>query len=98
MPMLQVEHILPMEILQLSTLILLVFGRRNLSPFQRLQLLGANVTLTYHPNGGEGTMSSRTEPIGSKFNLDANAFTRTGHTFQGWSTRQDGGGGLMVDL
>ena len=59
-------------------------------PIPVVEITGAEVDLIYHPNGGEGTMNPRTEPIGKTFNLDANAFTRTGFTFQGWSTSATG--------
>jgi len=59
-------------------------------PIPVVEITGAEVDLIYHPNGGEGTMNPRTEPTGKTFNLDANAFTRTGFTFQGWSTSATG--------
>ncbi|MGI6468398.1 MAG: VWA domain-containing protein [Syntrophomonadaceae bacterium] len=59
-------------------------------PIPAVTVTGANAILFYHPNGGEGTMDPRTAPIGMTFNLDPNAFTRDGYTFQGWSITQDG--------
>jgi len=43
-------------------------------------------TLTYDKNGGDGEMSPQTVVKGESINLLANAFTKTGYTFVGWST------------
>ena len=69
-----------------------IYGDPAEKPFPILAVTGtgANAILFYHPNGGEGTMDPRTAPIGMTFNLDPNAFTRDGYTFQGWSITQDG--------
>lgn len=48
------------------------------------------VTVTFNANGGSGTMSDQTIPYNTATALDANAFTRTGYTFQGWATEQSG--------
>lgn len=48
------------------------------------------VTVTFNANGGEGTMSDQTIPYNTATALDANTFTRTGYTFQGWATEQSG--------
>ena len=55
---------------------------------------GTGITKTYevtfNANGGEGAMYSQTFAHGVKQALSANAFTREGHTFVGWSTSADG--------
>ena len=47
-------------------------------------------TVTFKPNGGEGTMSSQTFTHGVAQTIKANAFTREGRTFAGWATSADG--------
>ncbi len=64
---------------------------------------GAVVTLTaswqrgkyeirYNANGGTGKMDSQTGRCGKDKTLRKNTFKRTGYTFVGWNTRQDGKG------
>jgi uncharacterized repeat protein (TIGR02543 family) len=48
-----------------------------------------NYTVTFNANGGAGTMSAMTFTVAGKA-LTANAFTRTGYTFAGWSTTATG--------
>ena len=43
-------------------------------------------TVKYNANGGNGTMANSSHTYGTAKALNANAFTRTGYTFQGWST------------
>lgn len=45
----------------------------------------ANYFITYHANGGNGTMDVQTLSSDVKQELSANAFTRTGYKFLGWS-------------
>ena len=40
----------------------------------------------YNSNGGTGTMQNSTHTYGVSKALSTNTFTRTGYTFQGWST------------
>ena len=47
-------------------------------------------TLMFDANGGEGTMENITVATDVKVNLTANAFTKAGYTFVGWSTAPDG--------
>jgi len=47
---------------------------------------GANRIIGYDPNGGTGSMTSRTIAEGTTISLDANIFTRTGFGFLGWTT------------
>lgn len=48
------------------------------------------VIVSFNANGGEGTMSNQTIPYNEATALDANTFSRTGYTFQGWATVQGG--------
>lgn len=45
-----------------------------------------SVTLSYNANGGSGSMSNQSMTYGTFGSLTANAFTRLGHKFLGWST------------
>lgn len=47
-------------------------------------------TITYHANGGSGTMAAEEVIIGQAARLTANAFTYAGYTFSGWSTSANG--------
>lgn len=47
-------------------------------------------TITFHANGGSGTMSALTKNTGSAVTLTANAFTRSGYRFLGWATSATG--------
>ena len=48
--------------------------------------------VSYDPNGGEGTMDPTVGRTGATIDVAANAFTRAGHVFAGWSTKADGTG------
>lgn len=48
------------------------------------------VIVSFNANGGTGTMSDQTIPYNEATALDANTFSRTGYTFQGWATVQGG--------
>lgn len=50
-------------------------------------------TVYYRANGGQGSMEPQSSVYGASFALTPNAFTRTGHTFDHWSTYSDGVGG-----
>ncbi len=50
----------------------------------------ANHTVTFHANGGSGTMSAQVANIPTA--LTSNAFTRAGYWFNGWNTFADGSG------
>jgi len=43
-------------------------------------------TIIFNANGGTGTMSSQALATNATASLTQNAFTRIGHTFQGWAT------------
>lgn len=47
-------------------------------------------SVKFNPNGGAGEMANQEFVYGAAQNLTANAFTRTGYTFQGWTTSADG--------
>ena len=47
-------------------------------------------TLSYDPNGGNGSMSSQTAEEGSDVTVNENGFTHDGYTFQGWATSPTG--------
>lgn len=47
-------------------------------------------SVIYNANGGTGTMSRSTHTYGVAKNLSANAFSRIGYTFAGWSTDSNG--------
>ena len=47
-------------------------------------------TISYHANGGSGTMSDTIATYDQSASIRSNTFTRTGYTFAGWSTKSDG--------
>ena len=49
-------------------------------------------TVAFNANGGAGSMSSQAFTYGTAQNLTQNSFTRTGYTFAGWNTKEDGSG------
>ena len=49
-------------------------------------------TITFDPNGGDGSMASQTVYPGQTAMLNANSFTRTNYAFSHWNTRADGSG------
>ena len=54
-------------------------------------------TVTFNSNGGAGTMTSQTFTYNQAQTLTANAFTRTGYTFNGWNTQANGQGATYTD-
>ena len=54
-------------------------------------------TVKFDANGGTGTMSNQSYAYGVSKALTANAFTRTGYTFEGWNTKADGKGTKYTD-
>jgi len=54
-------------------------------------------TVTFHPNGGTGTMSPQTFTASVGKNLSTNNFTRTGYNFAGWNTSSGGTGTYYSD-
>ncbi|WP_186840859.1 leucine-rich repeat protein [Acetobacterium fimetarium] len=53
--------------------------------------------LTYNENGGSGTMAEQVFTESTKQALVKNIFERTGYTFAGWNTKQDGTGTAYAD-
>ena len=51
---------------------------------------GNSYSVKFNANGGMGTMSNESFTYGTAKALTANAFTRTGYTFQGWATSAGG--------
>ncbi len=49
-------------------------------------------TVTYHANGGSGTMSSSEAIYDTNFVTRQNTFTRTNYIFNGWNEKADGTG------
>ncbi len=47
-------------------------------------------TISYHANGGSGTMADTSATYGTFATLRTNTFTREGYTFKGWSTSESG--------
>ena len=57
----------------------------------------AELTVTFDPNGGEGTMTPQTVLEKTDTALTPNAFTREGYNFKGWNTKADGSGTTYAD-
>ena len=53
--------------------------------------------VTFDANGGSGTMNSQSFTENEPQNLTTNTFTRTGYTFAGWNTADDGTGTSYPD-
>lgn len=56
-----------------------------------------SVTVSFHPNGGSGTMNSFTITDTASGALTPNTFTRAGFTFIGWNTKANGTGTSYPD-
>ena len=54
-------------------------------------------TVKFDSNEGTGTMSDQSYTYDIEQALTANAFTRTGYTFEGWNTQADGTGTSYTD-
>ena len=52
----------------------------------------ATVTVTFAPNGGNGSMTSESQNYNTPAPLGMNVFTRVGYTFVGWNTQANGTG------
>lgn len=57
----------------------------------------ATYSVTYDPNGGEGSVGVQQVPVGKKAGLIGNTFTREGYDFVGWNTQADGQGTAYED-
>lgn len=47
--------------------------------------------ITFHANGGSGSMTAQEVNPNSTVALNSNAFSRTGYSFDGWATTSEGG-------
>ncbi|MBR2828602.1 MAG: InlB B-repeat-containing protein, partial [Bacilli bacterium] len=54
-------------------------------------------TILYHSNSGTGAMSNQTIPVDMTQSLTPNTFVKTGYTFAGWNTKEDGTGNSYKD-
>ena len=57
----------------------------------------ADPVITFDKNDGSGTTATQTVPYGENATLNTNSFTRTGYTFSGWNTKDDGTGTAYED-
>ena len=57
----------------------------------------ADLVITFDKNDGSGTTVTQTVPYGESATLNTNSFTRTGYTFSGWNTEDDGTGTAYGD-
>ena len=58
---------------------------------------GNEITITFDPNGGTGSMEAMSVNPGVNNTLTANTFTRADYTFTGWNTAADGTGTAYAD-
>jgi len=57
----------------------------------------AAYTVKFDKNGGSGSMDDQAMTVDNTETLNANEFTRTGYTFNGWNTEKDGSGDSYSD-
>ena len=60
-------------------------------------LKGNEITITFDPNGGAGSMEPMSVNPGVGNKLTDNTFTRENYTFTGWNTAKDGTGKTYAD-
>lgn len=60
-------------------------------------LSGNEITITFDPNGGAGSMEPMSVNPGVGNKLTGNTFTRENYTFTGWNTAKDGTGKTYAD-
>ena len=60
-------------------------------------LKGNEITITFDPNNGTGSMKPMSVNPGVNIMLTANTFTRKGYSFTGWNTKTDGSGTPYAD-
>lgn len=60
-------------------------------------LKGNEITITFDPNGGAGSMEPMSVNPGVGNKLTGNTFTRENYTFTGWNTAADGTGTAYAD-
>lgn len=61
------------------------------------QWLGNSYQVQYNANGGSGSMTTTSHVYGTGSNLRANTFTRSGYSFIGWNTKENGTGTTYAD-
>jgi hypothetical protein len=54
-------------------------------------------TVTFHANGGGGSITSQSASTATALTLNAGAITRSGYTFGGWNTSANGNGTAYAD-
>lgn len=54
-------------------------------------------TVSYHPNGGTGTMAGDTVLIGSEYTILPNVFSRANHQFIGWNSTENADGTAFAE-
>lgn len=68
------------------------------SPLPDSQRTAANGSITFHNNGGSGSMETLTGLTeGEEFQLPRNTFTRTGYRFVGWTNTPGGNDPIFQD-
>jgi len=65
------------------------FTISNVYPIQMQEGLPV-YTVTFNPNGGTGTMDAQEFTMGLAQSLSLNTFTKSGHSFAGWTTTPNG--------
>lgn len=68
------------------------FGNSGTGTFVAGPVVSIADSLTYDPNGGEGSMDPTPGYVGDAVVVEANGFTRDGYTFRVWNTQEDGAG------
>ena len=68
-------------------------GKDGFSPFALVwETKAPDVTLTYYPNGGSGSVKQDTYTQGAIVQVSGNMFSRTNYVFTGWNTAANGTG------
>ena len=68
------------------------YGNSGTGTFAAGPVVSIADSLTYQPNGGEGSMDPTPGYVGDAVVVAANSFTRDGHAFRVWNTQADGAG------
>ena len=68
------------------------YGNSGTGTFVEGPVVSVADSLTYQPNGGEGSMDPTPGYVGDAVVVEANAFTRDGYAFRTWNTQANGGG------
>lgn len=62
--------------------------KKNLTLYAKWEQ--STYTVIFDSNGGTGNMDNQLIKVGASTKLNANAFSKTGYTFSGWSTTRNG--------